>query len=191
MKFLDNSLIKVIKKIFILCIALIVFCIQTKQNVMADEAKEYAVKAAFTYNFIRFVQWPEISSAHDADPFLLCFLGNEVVEKSFNTLNNKKIGIRAIKVHRLFPEKKCEQCDIIFISRDIDRSISKEIISKVKGTPVLTISETKEFTTYGGMINFVIKDGRLRFIINTSASKNQNLKISSRLLKLAIVVDEL
>jgi len=191
MKFPDNTIIHLIKKTIILFVALIGFCIHTNESVMAGEVEEYAVKAAFTFNFVQFVQWPETSFTNDTDPYHLCLIGDTTIVERFSAINGKKIGARTIYVHRLSSEseKECEECDIIFISRNTDRSISEKIISKVEKKPVLTIGETKGFTKLGGMINFFSKDGRLQFEINTSATKNKGLKISSRLLKLAVIVD--
>ena len=189
MKPTDNTAIHRIKKTIVLFIALILLCIQTNKSALAEEVEEYAVKAAFAFNFIRFVQWPETSFANDTDPYQLCFLGDAAVTRQFNILNNKKIETRTLYVHPLSSEKDCEGCDIIFISRDIDRSISENIISKVKGKPILTIGESEGFTKLGGVINFFSKDARLQFEINPSAAKNQGLKPSSRLLKLAVIVD--
>jgi hypothetical protein len=190
-----NNVIHVPNKLLALFIALFILWTGSKETVMAREVDEYAVKAAFAFNFVRFVQWPDTSFADAADPCEVCFMGDErvakqfnKVAKQFNAVNGKKKGARTISVRRLSSEKDYQACEIVFISRDIDRSILSEIISKAKGKPVLTISEINGFAALGGGINFFSKDNRLQFEINPGVVKTQGLKLSSRLLKLAVIV---
>ena len=172
-----------------LFIALSILLALPGEKVMAREVEEYAVKAAFALNFVRFTLWPEDLFDNDTDSYRFCFMGNKNVAKEFAAINGKKNGARNIYVHDLSSGEEYSQCDIVFISRDTDPLVSKQILSKVKGKPVLTIGETREFINQGGVINFFSKDNRLHFEINTRAAEIQGLKLSSRLLKLAVIVD--
>ncbi|CCK78446.1 YfiR family protein [Desulfobacula toluolica] len=191
MTLLHNFVIYVIKKMIISLIVLLIIYVHAEKTVMADEIDEYAVKAAFTFNFISFIQWPETSFAgNTAPPYRIGFMGDILVAKRFNALNKKNNGTRTIHVRRLSTPEDCRECDIVFISRDIDRKISEKLLLKLKGKPVLTIGETKEFIKLGGVINFFSKNDRLQFEINPGAAKKQGLKLSSRLLNLAVIVGE-
>ena len=177
-------------KIVILCVVLFIFNFPAYNKSMAGEVKEYAVKAAFVYNFIKFIQWPERESLTEQNSsYQLCFIGNNTVAKEFTKLNGKRIGSKTLDTHRLLQVKGCPKCKIIFISRGVDSLTLKKVISRVKGKPVLTIGETKKFTKLGGVISFFLKNDHLHFAINTKAAKIQGLKMSSRLLKLAVIVD--
>ena len=184
-----GALIKMKNKmlIFFIVLLLLLSCADTK--IMAGEVKEYAVKAAFVFNFTKFIHWPENSFKNNKSSYHLCFIGNNTVAREFNKLNGKYNGRKMIDVHRLSPDEKCRKCDIIFISRDMNRMAVKKIISRLKGKPVLTIGETEEFTKLGGVISFFIENDRLHFKINISAAEKQGLKFSSRLLRLAVIVD--
>ena len=177
------------KNLAALLVALSMFMVLPSERAMAREVDEYAVKAAFVLNFVRFTLWPENQFTKDTDSYRLCFMGNTNVAKEFAAINGKKNGERNIYVHDLSSGVEWNKCDIIFISRDTDPLVSKQIIAKVKGMPVLIIGETREFIKQGGVINFFSKGNRLHFEINTRAAENQGLKLSSRLLKLAVIVD--
>ncbi len=170
-------------------IVLVLFFPCTDKKIMAEEVKEYAVKVAFVFNFTKFIHWPENSFKNNKSAYQLYFIGNNDVAKEFNKLNGKSNGQKMIYVHRLSFDETCRKCDILFISRDMDRLTLKKIISRLKGKPILTIGETEEFTKLGGVISFFLKNDRLHFKINTSAAKKQGLKLSSRLLRLAVIVD--
>ncbi len=189
MTFTDNCVINVIKKSIIVSIALFVLCLYADKIAMAQKVEEYAVKAAFVYNFARFIQWPESAFACETDQFQICYIGNEKVAKQLNSINGKKKDERTISVKHFSSVKGCEGCNIIFISRNSGTLFLKKIISLTKEKPVLTIGESKGFTQLGGVINFTPKKGRLLFEININAAKKK-LKPSSRLLKLAIIMDD-
>lgn len=184
-----SVLIKMKSKILLFFIVLFLFFPCADKKTMAEGVKEYAVKAAFVFNFTKFIHWPEKSFKNHKKAWQLYFIGNNTVANAFNKLNGKSSGQKKIDVHRLFPHEKCRKCDIIFISRATDSSVLKKIISRLKGKPVLTIGETEEFTKLGGVISFFIENDRLHFKINTRAAEKQGLKFSSRLLRLAVIVD--
>ncbi len=157
---------------------------------MAKKLDEYAVKAAFVFNFIRFIQWPDTAFPSEDAPFRLCFIGRDDTGKQFKVIQGKKNGKRSLNVNQSKTLKTPETCDILFISKDVDPMLSKSLLEAVRGKPVLTIGESKNFTKQGGIINFFSKNNRLHFEINISGAKEQNLKLSSRLLNLAVIVEE-
>jgi len=190
MRKIAKSLINMKIKIVILCVMMVLFNFFIYKNSMAGEVKEYAVKAAFVFNFIKFIQWPENKSlTQQNSSYKLCFIGNNVVATQFTKLNGKTIGSKILETHRLLQARECQNCNIIFISKGTDALILKKIISRVSGKPVLTIGETKKFTEIGGVISFFLKNDHLHFAINIKAANIQGLKMSSRLLKLAVIVD--
>ncbi len=148
------------------------------------------VKAAFVYNFARFTQWPDSTFANATDPYLFCFVGNDDVAKKFTTINEKKNGPQKISTQRVYSPDEYRDCEIVFISRETDPMVVKQIIAGLEQKPVLTIGETPEFTKLGGIISFFSKNNRLHFKINNNTAKKKSLALSSRLLKLAVVVDD-
>jgi len=155
---------------------------------LADTGQEYVVKAAFVLNFAKFTQWPEESFA-SPDSFSLCVIGGKSLEEGFQSIDGKKIGDRSLRVDFVSETDDFDRCNMLFVGEDIDRSLLLPIFASIKDKPVLTIGEMKDFAKLGGSINFVKKKGKLRFEVNRDVSLKQKIKISSRLLKLAIIVN--
>ncbi|MBM9520387.1 YfiR family protein [Desulforhopalus vacuolatus] len=186
----DKELVKRLKRVYGLAVLLMLLSISAIANAVSPGMDEYAVKAAFVLNFARYTQWPEESFASPAEPFTLCVLGNKTIKSAFQELNGKKINDRTLDVHFMHKSKDVGQCDMMFIGKGVDPVLLLDILAAVKDKPVLTIGETKAFINDGGIINFFSRTGRLHFEINVIIARKNHLKLSSRLLKLAILVGE-
>ena len=152
-------------------------------------AEEYQIKAAFLYHFAQFVEWPG-STMNGRDLSLnLCILdGDPHLLELRNSIEGKPIGSRVFHVRQLSPAQEIQGCQILFLSRDQARRQSA-MLKSLHGLPVLTVGETSNFLTDGGMIRFHLKDNKIRFDINLGAADLSHLKISSRLLLLATSVN--
>jgi hypothetical protein len=188
----DKELARRLSRICCSTFFLLLFSFCTTGNAFASDRRveEYAVKAAFVLNFARYTQWSAECFDSPTEPFRLCVLGNKAIEPAFQALNEKKIGSRTLHVRFITMAKDTGQCHILFISEDIDRTTLLETLAAVRDKPVLTIGETKAFINSGGVINLFNRKGRLYFEINKTAARQQRLKLSSRLLKLAIIVGD-
>lgn len=151
-------------------------------HALAEELQEYQVKAAFLFNFGKFIDWPEESLQGD---FRICVFGQdpfgEILE---NTLAGKNLKNRSIQLNRIQNIQAAARCQILFLGATEQARIS-EILKSIKEGGVLTVGETEDFNKKGGMIQFILKENKVRFSINSSASEKGKLKISSQLLKLA------
>jgi hypothetical protein len=151
---------------------------------------EYEVKAAFIYNFAKFIDWPAESLGRPGEAMNVCILGEDpfggILER---TLQAKTVHGRALRIERLGGVSDLQSCQIIFISASESRRLP-HILEILWGSPVLTIGETPDFGSAGGIINFVIEDSRVRFEINAGAAARSGLRISSKLLSLARVVTD-
>ncbi|MDM8536958.1 YfiR family protein [Desulfobacterales bacterium HSG17] len=177
----------------ILCfiILILMFFFPVHKSVFADDTlKEYSVKAAFTLNFARYAKWPDGSFAEKSSPCLLQVVGDRSIEQVFQTVSGEKIGSRKLMVNLGDNSHDTGIFHMIFICRSVNPSDVSQILASVKGKPVLTIGEKKEFIKQGGMINFFTKNERLYFEVNMDILRQQNVKLSSRLLKLAILVGD-
>ncbi len=146
------------------------------------EASEEQIKAAFVYNFLKFVEWPQ---ENDQTPIVLCAVASSAMADTLRALNGKTIRKRPLKVvvHSRIP--KSFSCDALFIGSDVGTRFAKVIFSHVQSQPVLTISDKQGFVREGGMIELFREKNRIRFKINLRAATAVHLKISSKLLKLA------
>jgi hypothetical protein len=146
---------------------------------------EYQIKAAFLYNFAKFVQWPTQAFASPTSPIVIGVLGENVFGDDLEkTIRGKVINDRPLQFKQFHSVTEVTNCQILFISTSEKNSLPK-ILDGLQGASVLTVSETDRFTEAGGMINFVIEDDKIHFQINNEAAKKARLTISSKLLSLA------
>ena len=173
----------------LLCLGLC-FSLWTAGSGRAENRQEYAVKAAFVFNFVKFCTWPGGGGTAPAGSYDLYVVGDRELEPPFLGLDGKQVGNRRLRVSFKRSTDSFDHCDLVYISRDLDRPAILRILSAVKGRPVLTIGEIPDFARLGGMINLINRqEGGIRFEINLAAARQQQLVISSRVLKLATIVD--
>ena len=171
----------------LLCIAVLVA--GASQTARAQSAAdEYQVKAAFLFHFAQFVDWPgDVLNARDPS-LKLCILDDEPRRQELqSTIEGKTIGSRLFHVRLIGQPQDILGCNILFLSRDETRR-QTAILKSLHGIPVLTVGETSNFLSDGGMIRFHIEEDKIRFDINLEAAESSHLKISSRLLLLATSV---
>lgn len=153
----------------------------------ANPPSEYQVKAAFIYNFAKFVEWPErvFASPETAITIGIVSDNKDTVDADLEeTLAGKKINGRHLrKSHLSSPkdEKALEECHIVFIAKS-KKGVQAEFLQALKDRSVLTITETDKNQ---GIINFIMEENKVRFEIDNTAAQQAGLKISSKLLSLA------
>jgi len=149
---------------------------------------EYEIKAAFLYEFGRFVEWPA-ASRQGGDSFSICVLGEDpfglVLDEA---VQGKTILGATVAAKRIVGVTDAGTCRILFISPSEENRLL-EILRALEGRSVLTVGEGNLFTRRGGMISFTIEDKRVRFSINLAATEREGLRMSSRLLRVARVVE--
>lgn len=147
-------------------------------------ASEYDVKAAFLYNFTKFVEWPAGAFADEKASLRLCVLGENPFGGSLQTLAEEEVAGHRLTVVRSESLSSPEGCHVLFISRS-ERERLPRILNDVRNAPVLTVADSPGFLEQGGAINFVLDRSKVRFEINRRAAERSGLKISSKLLQLA------
>lgn len=154
----------------------------------AKTANEYEVKAAFLYNFAKFVEWPASAWSSPKQPFTFCVLGKDPFGSALDdAVVGKTIADRPISVVRAGRIKDLPECQIVFVSTS-ESLKSPEILAGLRGRNVLVVGEAEDFACSGGTIQFVLEGNHVRFAINPDAAERAKLKISSKLLALAVVV---
>ena len=156
----------------------------------AQTASEYQVKAAYVYNFTKFVEWPARDFANPTAPIALCVLDDPSFVSELNRIvKGKAVANHPINVVSVQTPKQSRNCHVLFINSSHAEQ-SRHIIEVLRDANVLTVGETTGFVEDGGIINFVLQDDRVQFQVNHKAAKEAGLSISSRLLALARVVIE-
>jgi hypothetical protein len=149
----------------------------------AQKAAEYDVKAAFLYNFTKFVDWPS-EAFPDPNSLKICVLGDDPFGKSLQAVTDEQVGGHKLIVTRTESLAKPSGCQVLFISRS-EREHLGQILAAVRDSPVLTVADTDGAAERGAIINFVLEGSKVRFEINTDSADRAKIKISSKLLQLA------
>jgi hypothetical protein len=150
---------------------------------------EWEVKAAYLYNFTRFVEWPDQATAPPGSPFVVGIFGADPFGRVLDdTFAGKSAGGRPIVIRRLERAEDAGAVQILFIASAADRD-AERALRAAQGRPVLTVGDERE--PGGGIVilNFRIRDNRVRFEVNLAPAEEAGLKISSQLLKLALSVE--
>jgi hypothetical protein len=137
----------------------LLFTVLLAFNAFAQTIDEYQLKAAFLYNFAKFVEWPALTFKTDTDPMRICVLG----QNPFGGALREAVAGKAV----------------------LNRSFA---FGALRPTGILTVGETEGFAAQGGIVNFRLEGGRVRLEINIEAAERAKLRISSKVLSLAQIV---
>jgi hypothetical protein len=151
---------------------------------------EYQVKAAFLYQFLSFVEWP-VPPTPAPDALVIGVLGETPLTPALQPVTARSVRGRALAVRPLRGLQELRDggpVHVLFVAASEKERLSG-ILRALRGASILTVGEVDGFARLGGIINFVIVDGRVAFEINERAAEDAHLRISSKLLRLARIVE--
>jgi hypothetical protein len=152
--------------------------------------REYPLKALFLYNFGSYIEWPRNAFADERAPFTIGVLGpSPLIESLQQIAASKTIGSRKILVSQFESANRIGACQMLFVPASVPLTQQRAAIAAVKGRPVLLVGETPGFARDGGGMNFIVQANKIRFEVNLDATKEQQLKVSSKLLAMAKIID--
>lgn len=155
----------------------------------APAVHEFQIEAAFLFNFANFVDWPASAFADAQAPLAICILGEDPFDGFLDeTVNGERAAGRPLVVQRSQHIEETGACQILFISRSESPRLAM-ILEHLRGRNVLTVSNAEDFGRRGGMVRFVVENSRVRLRINAEAAKAAHLELSSKLLRIAEIVD--
>ncbi|MEN3974906.1 YfiR family protein [Emcibacter sp. SYSU 3D8] len=153
----------------------------------ADNPVEAAVKAAYLYKFGAFVRWPDSAFESPSAAVNVCIAGTDPFgDKLDKAVSGQRIGDRPIVVRRLKTVDPGSGCQILYVGGPDDKEVAAAL-SAVRGAAVLTVTDDGRGGA-AGILQFVIKDNRVRFSIDDQKAAEHGLELSSRLLQLAVSV---
>ncbi|WP_207455233.1 YfiR family protein [Azospirillum sp. SYSU D00513] len=153
-----------------------------------DTALEDAVKATYLYKLPPFIEWPPSAHAGPSSPFNLCILGNDPFGGALDrAVAGQSVGGHGIAVLRLRGADAGRGCHVLYL-HEVAAPAAAEALAQLRGRPVLTVTDAATEPRAKGMINFVLREGRVRFEIDDRAAAESGLSISSKLLSLAVSV---
>jgi hypothetical protein len=173
--------------LFLVATALIFF--QGRATAESATSKEYQIKAVFLFNFAQFVEWPANTFTNAEAPFCIGILGDDPFGKALDeTIQGETIQNHRLVVQRSQRPEDLQNCQLIFVSKS-EKGRMVEILSKLSGRKILTVSELPGFANRGGVINFYFEGNKVRFEINPASAEREGLKVSSQLLSLGKIIE--
>jgi hypothetical protein len=155
----------------------------------SDQISEYAVKAAFLFNFTKFVEWPDGTFEGPHAPIVIGIIGEDPFGDSLmRIVAGQKVQGRAVVIIKYRRGDDLRRCHILFISAS-EGQRSAQILAGLKDASVLTVSDLDGFAEAGGVMQFVMQESRVRFVVNLDAATQVKLRVSAKLLALAQVVN--
>ncbi len=150
---------------------------------------EYQLKAAYLYNFTKFTDWPANAFATTNAPIIIGIIGEDPFGPPLDeTVRGELVNHRPLRIKRLGTDAELRGCQVVFISRsEADRLPA--VLGVLAGRPVLTVSDINGFAQRGGMVNLRLVSKSVKMEVNPMAAKAAGLKISSKLLQLAAIVE--
>lgn len=165
------------------CLSLV--SIASGEDTLLDE---YQVKAAFLYNVMKFVQWPAAAEVDRTSAWRFCVVGTDPFGEPLDrAIANRQVQGRSLVVQRFGPGAEADEvarCNLLFLSVS-ERERTATLLAALGDAPVFTVAEWEGFTLRGGILELLIVDGKLAFVVNQRAADARGLRISSQLLKLA------
>ena len=148
---------------------------------------EYQLKAAYMYNFAKFVDWPADALGDRTRPFAICVLGQTPLSQALrDALSGKVWDQRPLEFRQISDSNQAGKCQILFIS--LADKQTRLVLAEVKPLPVLTVGESEDFINQGGVVRFLLDGARVRLEFNLDAADSARLRVSAKLLGLAKTV---
>jgi hypothetical protein len=154
----------------------------------AQTSREDQIKAAFIYNFTKFIEWPAQSFTDGNAAIVIGVLGDSPMAGVLDdVVRGRKVNGRPITVRRIRSAAEAASAHVIFVSAT-DISYWTQVQAAIETSPIVTVGESPSFIQSGGTINLVVQGDKLRFEINMTAAERSGVKISAQLQKLAAAV---
>jgi len=165
----------------------VVLCISAAAQSIEPGAQ--AIKAAFLYNFTKFIDWPDSAFPDATSPFVVCALADAAFERELRTiLEAEHVRGRPVEIRSAGQAADLRSCHMAYFSQAETDRAAKRLVT-VSQAPVLTVGEGRRFLERGGLIAFYLEHDRVRFIVRKTAADAAGLQISSKLLRVAREVE--
>ncbi|MGD0938921.1 MAG: YfiR family protein [Terracidiphilus sp.] len=168
--------------------AVVAFCVIATFVHAQSRMSEYAVKAAYLFNFGKFVRFAASEAANNQQTFDICIVGEDPLGHTLDTLTeNEQLDGKPVRVARLKTSAGAHGCAIAYISSSEGARVRADL-DALRGQAVLTVSDAANFLQQGGMIQFLTVENHVRFAVNLDAVRSARLTLSSELLRVATSV---
>ena len=175
-------------------ISILIILLLVPQNLGAKDnltnvPMDHRVKAAFLCKFIKYMDWPSYVITRDEGEFVIGVYGDSPIAGNLFSIMPKEVAGWKLKIIKINDINEVIGTHMVFLSSSEEGQYSK-IIDLLDKRSVLTVSDNHNFLPMGGIVNFFTIDKMVRFEISLAEAKEANIKISSKLLRLAKIFDE-
>lgn len=143
-------------------------------------SREYQLKTAYLFHFAELTEWPNPS------PVTICLQGNNPIRTYLPILDGQQINNQQVRINTGVTIAIAE-CRIIFLS-DLN-TLSPAMLEQAQKNHVLLVSDAPGFASKGGMIEFTLRDNKLKLVVNLVSVKQAGFKLSSKLLRMADILE--
>ena len=178
---------RLIRRLFVFVSLAAVASAPLEIHAQASLLREYQIKAAFLYNFIKFIDWPPDALPETSDTIAICVFSNDPFREALDSIKDKVVRGRRLVIQRIQQGKELGSCQVLVLGPSAEKRVP-QVMQSLQGSSVLTVGDTERFVQSGGIINFLVEQNKVRFEINLNSAERARLKVSSQLLSLARVV---
>jgi hypothetical protein len=153
-------------------------------------SREYRIKAAYIYQFSRYVEWPERVFASPQANFIIGVMKDDPIAADLEQIARlKRVGDHPIRVVQFATADEVRPCHVLFLSAAVPHAVQSEIIRRMERQAALLVGESEGFLEWGGTIRFSVEENKVRITIARKAAERDGLAISAKLLQVANVLD--
>ena len=176
--------IKRIKSLLFLAFALTLSCNSyAESRTISETADEYAVKAAYIYNILRFVSWPASSPLANTQSLNICLFENDPFDQYLAPISKKSISKKQIRLKTIIKPSDASSCHLVFFEDNEQLEVFKDSDAPFNPGDSILLGDDIDFVKNGGLFSFYIEDNKVRLGANRTAIANTDLHISSLLLE--------
>lgn len=160
------------------------FWLSCWQPLLAESLSEAQIKAAYLYNFAKFVEWPSDALPANAE-LLLCVVGSNVLDGALETLNGRNVGTHPLRVSsQSYANLSLTGCHLLFVGVS-EQQRFLVILKTLGNAPTLSLSDIEDFAGKGGGIGLLVRDNKVLFEVNLEPIRNAGLHLPGQLLNIA------
>lgn len=150
--------------------------------------REYQIKAAFLYNFLKFIDWPSEALPETSETITVCVISDDPVPaEALESIKGKTVKGKRLAIRQVADIRVVVDCHVLFVPASGARNLA-QVMPGAQQTSLLTVGEMDRFLQTGGIINFVTERNKIRFEINLDNAQRARLKLASQLISLGKVV---
>lgn len=143
-------------------------------------SREYQLKTAYLYHFAELAEWPE------ARDIRICASSGGALSRYVLILEGRRIADQVVHVS-LTNGGDIDHCQIVYLGAD--EALTSELLDQARRKHVLLVGDGEGFAASGGMLQFSLRDNKLKLLVNLASVKAAELKLSSKLLRMAELVE--